>query len=870
MPLSKGDRLGPYEILALVGEGGMGEVYRATDTRLGRTVAIKIVKGNLSERFGREARAISALNHPHICTLHDIGAEGDISYLVMEYVEGKPLRGPMLVSEALRLAVQIASALAAAHGAAIVHRDLKPANILLTESGPKLLDFGLAKFAQPISTGIDATISGPVTAQGQIVGTLHYMAPEQLEGREADVRSDIFSFGVVLYELLTGKRPFDGASPASIIASILKEDPPPLAILQPLSPPALDRTLRKCLAKDPNRRWQTVTDLRDELAWIAETPEVASEPVTRRSMLPWMAAAAAVGAAGSGLAVWAWRSRTTPPTPTIAARFRLSLPENVWVERMITRQTIAVSPVGGRLAFIGRGSLGTMIWVQRLDSAAAAPLRGTEDARSVFWSPDGQFIGFYSAGKLKKISADGGTPLPICDLFEPWVATWNQHGVIFAAASRERSALIQVDSGAVTPWKSVFWPSFLPDGKHLLYLNVDPKLRGYRGYVEEISSGRTTELFPTDTRMFFCPDQEGGNLGHILYGKSGTLLAHRFDAARLSTSGAPVSVAEGVPYFRPAAWSEFSASQDGVIVFSSGIPTAQPTWLDRAGREIGRIGQPDRFWGDFRISRDGRKISAGIFDLPNGGVDTWIHDLAKGTAERVTFEPGVEAVSVWSPDGTQIAYGNAQSAAPQLRLKSLSERGEGIVFPPGPFQLPFDWSSDGRWIFYQTTGGDTNAEIWIASASDRKIMPLVQGSFDHSQPCLSPDRRHLAFIANESGRREVYVQHFEEGDPPRLTGERKRVSLNGGYFPRWCNGGKELVFLSFDREVMSSEFKLTGEPEFGPPSVLFKMPLSFRPMALSVSGFDVSPDGRKFLVLAGKPVSDPLHVILNWQATLKR
>jgi Tol biopolymer transport system component len=582
-----------------------------------------------------------------------------------------------------------------------------------------------------------------------------------------------------------------------------------------------------------------------------------------------MAAAAAAGAAGSGAAVWALREKA-PPASAIAARFRLPFPEGVWMDRMITRQTLAVSPIGGRLAFIGRGGQATMIWAQRLDSVTATPLQGTEDARSVFWSPDGRYIGFYSGGKLKKIAADGGTPLPICDLFEPWVATWNQHGVILAAASRRKSALIQADSGAVTDWKSVFWPTFLPDGKHLLYLNVDPKLAGYRAYVEEISSGRTTELAPSDTRMFFCPDQAGSNLGYLLYCKSGTLLAQRFDAGRLSTSGAPVSVAEGIPYFQPAAWSEFSASQDGVIVFSSGIPTAQPTWLDRTGREIGRIGQPQPFWGDFRISRDGSKISVGVFDLPNGGVDIWIHDLAKGTAERVTFERGVEAVSVWSPDGTHIAYGNAQSTAPQLRLKALSERGEGIVFPPAPFQLPFDWSSDGRWIFYQTTGGDTDAEIWIASAPDRKIMPLVQGTFDHSQPCLSPDRRHLAFIANETGRREVYIQRFEGGDPPRLIGERKRVSLNGGYFPRWCKGGKELIFLSFDREVMSSEFSLAGEPEFTQPKALFKMPLTFRPMALSVSGFDVNPDGSKFLILAGKLVSDPLHVILNWQAGLKR
>jgi hypothetical protein len=868
MPLDKGQRLGPYEILALIGEGGMGEVYRARDTRLDRTVAIKIVKGHFSDRFDREARAISALNHPNICTLYDIGAEGETSYLVMEYVEGSPIRGPLAVPEALRLAIQIASALATAHANSIIHRDLKPGNILLSGGIPKLLDFGLARFAQPACKDLDATLPEPITAQGQIVGTLHYMAPEQLEGREADVRSDIFSFGVVLYELITGERPFQGASAASLMAAILKEEARPLAELQPLSPPALDRTLRKCLEKEPARRWQTAADLRDELAWIAESQPVEAPPVSRRSILPWIAGSAAAGAAASGLAAWSWLGRTPPP-PARPVRFILQLPAGVWLDRLITRQTLAISPAGSELAFIGRDQKGAMIYIHRLDTLAATPVAGTEGARIVFWSPDGQTIGFYAAGKLKRIPSTGGTALPICDLMEPWTATWNSQGQIFAAASREKSALIQVDSGAVTQRKSVFWPSFLPDGKRLLYLDIDQKIRGYRAYVEEIATGRMVDLMPVDTRVYFCPTGPGESAGHLFYGRSGTLLAQPFDAARLAVMGEPVPVAEGIPYFRPAAWSEFTVSQEGTIAFTSGFASAQLTFVDRAGMQAGTVAQPQPFWGDFRISRDGTRVSAGQFDIVNGGVDTWIYDLASGAGERATFEPGVEAVSSWSPDGRSIAYGSAQSSAPQLKMKAASGQGAVQGFPPGPFQLPFDWSRDGKWILFQTSGGESDAEIWLASPSSRKLTPLLQRPFDHSQPCLSPDGRHLAFIANETGRSEVYVQRFEDGDPPGLTGERKRLSLNGGTFPRWAHGGRELFYLSLDREIMAVAFNPAGSLEFGPPVLRFKLPASFRPMAQSVGGFDVHPDGRRFLALFGKESAEHVHVIVNWRPARK-
>ncbi len=870
MPLTAGTRLGPYEIVAPIGSGGMGHVYRARDTRLDRTVAIKIVKEQFTERFEREYRAISALNHPRICTLHDIGTHEGVGYLVMEHVEGKPLKGPLPLAEALRTAIQIADALEAAHAKGIVHRDLKPANILATSGGIKLLDFGLAAIARSGIRPTDATLTTPLTIEGQIVGTLQYMSPEQLEGKEADARSDIFSFGVVLYELLTGKRAFEGSSQASLIAAILKEEPQPLQISTQFgNQAALDHMLRKCLAKDPARRWQTATDLRDELAWIAESTLVTeSESVSRRALLPWIAGAALAGAGSAGIAAWALRGKAAS-APVRAIRFRLSASEGVWRERVITRQSLALSPGGGRVATIASDERGAMIWVQRLDSLKAAALQGTEGAQIVFWSPDGQFIGFSAGGKIKKIPAEGGTSLAICDLSEPWSATWNTNDEIVATTPRVSSWLISARSGAIRTFPWFFWPRSLPDGKHLLYVKVDPKIGGFRAYVEDLSTHAEKDLMKTDTQVVFAPDGTGSSLGHLIYGRGSTLLTQRFDTGKLTVIGDPEPLAEGVPFFRPTAWSEFDVSADGVLVYSAAAPKAQLTWVDRNGHPVGTVGGLQNFWGGLRISPDGRKVAADIVDLGNGGTDLWVFDLVKSMSERVTFEPGVEAAAVWSPDGTRLAFASAQSGPPQLRVKVLSDHGNGDEFAPSPFQLPTDWSPDGRWIFFQTTGGDVNASIWLASVSDRKIMPLIQTRFDSSSAALSPNGRFLAFVANETGRSEIYLQQVDLGDTPKMIGERRRVSREGGSMPRWRRDGKELFFTAPDRQIFAVGITSGTDLEFGVPAALFRLPASARLGATSAFSYDVSPDGQKFLLANRDAASAPLHVIVNWQATLK-
>ncbi len=868
MALSTGSRLGPYEILAPIGSGGMGVVYKARDTRLDRIVAIKVSNESFSKRFEREARAVAALNHTHICTLHDIGPD----YLVMEYIDGEPVVSqtrpvPMAVPEALRIAIQIASALEAAHAKGILHRDLKPANILLTKSGVKLLDFGLAKIAEPATRSPDDTFTNSITAAGQILGTVQYMSPEQFQGHEADVRSDIFSFGLVLYEMLTGRRAFQAANQASLIAAVLKDDPPPVASLLPSTSPLLDRTVLKCLQKDPDRRWQSAADLRDELAWIATNVEREVSSVSRRSIFPWIATAA-TGAGAASLALWQWGKRTSGG-PTEATRFLLSPPEGVRIARMFTRQSLALSPVGRRLAMIAGGEQRSMVWVHRLDSLSATPLPGTEGATMVFWSPDGAFIGFWEGGKLKKIPADGGTPLNICDLPAAWSATWSLNNrIVVHTAFPPDSVAISVQSGAVNKFKPLMWPKFLPSGKHLLYVNQDPTVKGLRAFAVEMSSGRETGLMRTDTQVTFTPDQPGGSLGYLLFGRNGTLQALRFDANRASTIGQPMPLAKDVPFFGGLGWSEFDTSADGALIFSTGSQDAQLTWLDRSGRDLGPVDASRDFFGFFRLSPDGKKVAADVFNFNQGSTDIWICDLSHATIERVTLEPG-SASPVWSPDGTRIAYGRGFNEPLHLKTKPVDDSGGEIGFPAGSFQLPTDWSPDNRWIFYQNTGGEANAEIWVASVAQRKLMPLLQTPFDNSYAALSPNGEYLAFSANDTGRPEVYVQRFQGDDRPKLVGPRQRVSHNGGSGPRWRRDGKELFFLSLDRQVTVVPVQQGAGINFGFPVALFRLPTSYRSLAPSTVGYDVSNDGQRFLVPVRRAVGAPLQVVLNWQAGLR-
>ena len=462
--------------------------------------------------------------------------------------------------------------------------------------------------------------------------------------------------------------------------------------------------------------------------------------------------------------------------------------------------------------------------------------------------------------------------MPVCDLPAPSSAAWNEAGTIITSPGRVLAGdafEISVQNGAIRPGKPRSWPKFLPGGKHLLYVNPDSSGSGLRAYVAELATGREIELMPTDTQVTFTPDQPGSAKGHLLFGRSATLLAVRFDMQELRILGEPVPVAQDVPFMFGVGWSEFDTSREGALIYSTGPQEAQLTWLDRRGNELGVLDHPRDYFGFLRLSPDGMKVAYDVFDFSTGGQDIWAYSVAQETAERVSLTPGSNSSPVWSPDGTRLAFGSGQTGPLQLRVKRENDRGGGETFPHGVFQLPTDWSSDGRWIFYQNTGGESNGEIWIASTADHKISPFLQTQFDCSFAALSPDQTHVAFSANDTGQSEIYVQRFHPGDRPSLIGERHRISRDGGNGARWRRDGKELFFLSPDRHVMAVEVEPGTDSAFGPPAALFRLATSYRSLVPVAMGFEVSPDGQRFLVPIRRAVGAPLQVVVNWQTALK-
>ena len=889
MRLSAGEKLGPYEVVELIGRGGMGEVYRGTDTRLGRSVAIKVSSQDFNDRFEREARAISALNHPNICTLYDVGP----NYLVMEFVEGESLatlvgRGPLPLDKALTYAIQIADALAAAHQRGIVHRDLKPGNIMITANGVKVLDFGLARFNVPAHSSASIanmpTIQEPVTEAGSVVGTLYYMAPEQAGGKEADARSDIFSFGVVLYEMVTGQRAFNGDSQAEVMASLLRDQPPSMSLRQPV-PRALERIVKQCIEKKPEDRWNSAKDLKRALELIdldAAPPasSTASVPVTpvaapakRRWLWPAIAVAAALLAAGTA---WTFRPKAAP---TRATRFTVSLPDNITFN-----EYVSVSPDGHKLLFTATGEK-SGIWIHDLDTLEWRRLEGTDNAVAPFWSPDSRYLGFAVGNALRKVEVAGGPPETLCTVSAPvGTGTWNRDGVILFGG-RPTGPIRKVSSAGGVPvditnidtarGEAIHGlPAFLPDGKHFLYLQ-----RGSKSEITGVYVG-SLDLKPADQprerilNTITAPKFADGN---VFFMRDGTLMVQPFDTGKLRLTGEPIPLAEHVGTAGNGFTGMFSVSSGGVLAFRNGANTAvsgqvQMTWFDRQGKVLGTFGEPTVEQG-LTFSPDATKAAAVMRGDGQTGGDVWLLDFVRGVRTRLTFRQTAVGYLAWSPDGSRIAFA-AGTTPDTIYEKAADGAGEEkeLYTKAGEGKIPTSWSPDGRFLLYTTTPKPkTGYDVWILSLADRKPKLLLGTETAEYLAAFSPDGRWIAYLSNESGRLEVYVRPFVTSGGNPAFGEGKwQVSRDGAVAatPRWRGDGKELFFVSTNDDLMAVDVNGAGPAfQIGIPHKLFSM-------GLATTG-DVTPDGKRFLVgivpgQNGQSTNTPITVVLNWQADLKK
>jgi Tol biopolymer transport system component len=886
--LVPGTRFGAYEILSAIGAGGMGEVYQARDTRLDRIVAIKVLAADLGvapdacDRFRREARSIAALNHPHICTLYDVGQQQGVDYLVMEYLEGETMasrlaKGPLPIDQAIKYGVQIAEALDKAHRQGIVHRDLKPQNVMLTKAGAKLLDFGLAKMTAAgitLPDVLDAQAAGPtrqatLTAQGTILGTFQYMAPEQLEGKEADTRTDIFAFGALLFEMATARRAFEGKSQASLIAAILDAESPAISSIQPLTPPALDHVVRKCLQKDPDDRWQSAHDLASELRWIAEAGSQAgvAAPIAlrrrSRERVAWIAAGM-LALAGAALAVAMWR--VTAPAPPPPVKLVAMLPDGVPAARFLI-----LSPDGQQIAFsgsapVGPSGVGTpggqtppMLWVRRVDSLEPKILDGTERAMFPFWSPDAKWIAFFAQGKLLKVPATGGPAQVICSAPSGRGGTWNGDGIILFTPDADED-LYQVPAVGGSPRQvtkrapsetSHRFPQFLPDGRHFTYVALGRSDRSVA--IGSLGGGEPRQLLPGITsEARYIP-------GRLLYVRDRTLLAQAFDLTELRLTGDPVPIADHI-LDNDYGSQGFGTSATGTVVYTAMLPSKRRlVWVDRSGKRLSTIGEPDLIHAAV-LSPDGTRIAIEQIDPETKRTDIWTLDPARNVKTRLTFDPASDSTPVWSPDGRQIAFVSFQRskglAGFSLFITSSSGGGAERQLPDVGFnRRPADWMSQGDLILFAAQ--DSKQGIWnlwtVPANRQEKPRPYLQTPFNKDAAKLSPDGRWVAYHSAESGRNEVYVQSYPD---PRT---RLQVSSGGGEFPRWKADGRELYFVGGGgSRVLAAPIHASGDAlQFGAAKQLFQME--------DAAGYDVARDGQRFLMIvqAERPQPQPIIVLLN-------
>ena len=899
--LESGVRLGSYEIQSPLGAGGMGEVYRAKDTRLGRDVALKVLPEQFFEdrdrvaRFEREAKLLAALNHPNIAAIYSFeeipGSSSSSSrhLLVMELLEGESLaerlvKGPLSAAQVLRIGRDICAALAAAHRKGIVHRDLKPANVFLSNAGTKLLDFGLAKLRERVEAGelsqLQTERASPMTGAGTVLGTLPYMAPEQLEGRPADARTDLFALGSVLFEMVTGKRPFSGDSSTAVITAILTTEPPAVSTLRSLSPPALDRVVRTCLAKDPDERWQSAADLGRELSWIeadgsgsrrdvAAAPEKPLPTGSRLRALPWLVAAVALAAAGAALL----RQRAPVKQPQRSVRFALPPPAGRAFISSVETVSLAVSPDGSRIAFVTTGAAragpsftgaaeaggGRGIWVRDLAALEPRPIAGTEGASSIFWSPDGRSLGFFTADKLKRVDLAGGSPVPICDvpLGAGKAGTWGAGGDILMT-NVQTAAILRVPAAGGTPVTVVeasrdevriIWPWFLPDGKSFLYW---ARLRDQSKRVMLSEPGKAPRALLSVSSIVQYTEP-----GFLVFAREGALLAQRFDLRSGRVSGEPISIAEHVDYFESSGHASFAVSLNGTLAYQSHESVSRLVVFDRAGREVGTVGSPGNLI-DLSMTRDGRRV---FYDRTQPGIgtwDVWSTDLERSVEARVTSTPETEIAAVELPDQKSLIYSATRGGQPQLyRFEPATGREELLVPGPGTFQVAQDISPDGRTLVYIERTFRSPLDIWaLPLDGGGKPVPLLKSPFSKESVRFSPDGQYLSFISDESGRPEAYVMPYPG------PGERTQVSSEGARLVRWSRDGRELIFTSADRRLISVPVRTFPALSLGTPTALF--PIAGR---AGWNAFEPFPDGKRFLALVPEVVAVelPLTVIDGWR-----
>ncbi|MGC1452664.1 MAG: protein kinase [Candidatus Sulfotelmatobacter sp.] len=880
MTLTSGTKLGPYEIQSPLGAGGMGEVYRARDPRLDREVAIKVLPAGLSsdpslkQRLEREAKAISKLSHPHICALHDIGHQDGIDFLVMEYLEGETLehrltKGPLPPDQTLRYAAQIADALAKAHKLGITHRDLKPANVMLTKSGAKLMDFGLAKQSNvaPLANALTEMTAdqAKLTSDGMIVGTFQYMAPEQLEGKEADARTDIFAFGELIHEMITGEPAFSGKSRASLIAAILTTDPPPITQVQPMTPVALERLVKKCLAKDPDERWQSASDLASELQWMQMSGSQAAvaAPVIRSrkqsERLIWIGAGAVVAllAAYLGWQIGLGGHSVNPSHLTV------SLPPGQTLLSTST-EPVVISPDGSEIVYGARGAdQKVQLHLRKLSDFASTPIAGTEEGANPFFSPNGEWLGFVSENKLKKVSLRGGSAVVVTEAASAIGGSWANDDTIYfvrafpsgvyavAAAGGQPRPVTQL--GITVDDRAHLWPCALPGGTGLIFtVWTGRSFNDARIEVLSFSTGKRKVLIEGGTGARYL------NGGYLAYTRNGTLFVVGFDAKRLEVTGTPTPVIEGVMSWASNGDADFAVSNNGTLVFQPGTFTSfqrNIVWMDRAGKAT-NITAEAKPYAYPALSPDGKRIT---LVLQGSSFDVWVYDLERDTFTKASFG-GDDYRPHLSPDGKMLGYDSSKSGHQQVYVKHGIGQGEEIMVTDGPEEKEFcGWTPDGHEVIFARQNKDTGWDLYAAAVEgDHKPRPLVVMPFNQNGARLSPDGKWLAYVSDESGQSEVFVQAMSD------SSVRAQVSSEGGINPRWANSSNELLFQSKNR-VMSVKFSPGAGLNPGKPVLLFQDPRGWE-------GFDVAADGR--LVVAREADSNgtgtQINVVLGWFEELKR